>query len=186
MVPLTSLWLPILVSAVIVFFASSILHMVLPIHHKDFGKVPNEDGVMDAMRKFSIPPGDYLVPCGGGPSAMKDPAFIERMNRGPVMLLTVMPAGMPSMGVPLAQWFVCCIIVSVFAAYVAGRALGVDAPYLAVFRFSGTVAFVAYTIGQWQDSIWYKRSWWTTTKNTFDGLVYALLTAGVFGWLWPR
>ena len=44
MVPVTSLWLPVLVSAVIVFVASSILHMVLPFHRKDYRAVPSEDG----------------------------------------------------------------------------------------------------------------------------------------------
>ena len=186
MVPLASLWLPVLLSAVVVFIASSILHMVLPIHRSDYGRLPSEDDVMAALRKFSIPPGDYLVPCAGHPSEMKTPAFVDKMTKGPVMLVTVMPSQMPSMGAPLALWFVYCVVASVFAAYVAGRALGPSAPYLAVFRFAGTVAFVGYSLALWQNSIWFKRSWVTTAKSTFDGLVYALLTAGVFGWLWPR
>jgi hypothetical protein len=28
--------------------------------------------------------------------------------------------------------------------------------------------------------------WGTTIKEVIDGLVYGLLTAGTFGWLWPR
>ena len=48
------------------------------------------------------------------------------------------------------------------------------------------MAFACYAIAGWQDSIWFKRSWSTTLKNTFDGLIYALVTAGTFGWLWPR
>lgn len=186
MVPLADLWVPVLLSAVVVFVASAILHMVLPVHRSDYRKLPSEDEVMAALRKYSIPTGDYLVPCGDGPAAMKDPTFIEKMTKGPVMLLTVMPNRPPSMGVPLSQWFVYCLVASVFAGYVAGRALGFGAPYLAVFRFAGTVAFVGYSLALWQNSIWFKRSWWTTAKSTFDGLVYGLLTAGVFGWLWPR
>ena len=186
MVPLASLWLPVLLSAVVVFVASSILHMVLPIHRSDYGRLPAEDDVMAALRKFSIPPGDYMVPRAGHPSEMKNPAFVEKMTKGPVMFVTVMPSQMPSMGGPLALWFVYCVVASVFAAYVAGRALGPGAPYLAVFRFAGTVAFVGYSLALWQNSIWFKLSWVTTAKSTFDGLIYALLTAGVFGWLWPR
>jgi hypothetical protein len=58
--------------------------------------------------------------------------------------------------------------------------------YLRVFRFAGTTAFIAYSAALWQMPIWYRRSWVITIKATVDGLIYALLTAGTFGWLWPR
>ena len=90
------------------------------------------------------------------------------------------------MGGQLLQWFVYSIVVSFFAAYIAGHALGPGADYLAVFRFTGATAFMCYTVAGWQASIWYKRAWSTTLKNTFDGLVYACLTAGAFGWLRRR
>jgi hypothetical protein len=185
MVSIPSLWLPILGSAVLVFVASSIIHMLLPFHHNDFGKVPSEDDVMEALRRFSIPPGDYGIPCAGTPKEMNTPGFIEKAAKGPVAFVTVMPSGPPAMGASLAQWFAYCVVVGMLAAYVAGRTLDAGAPYLEVFRFSGTTAFIAYAVGLWQDSIWYKRAWLTTIKNTIDGLVYALLTAGMFGWLWP-
>lgn len=185
MVPLTSLLFPILVSAVLVFVASFVIHMLLPYHHTDFAKVPREDEVMAALRPFAIPPGEYMSPFGGSPAAMKDPVFLEKLKAGPVALITVMPGGTPKMGKELTLWFVYCVVVGVFAAYVTGRALPAGADYVQVFRFSGTVAFISYTVANWQNSIWYRRAWSTTLKNTFDGLVYALLTAGVFGWLWP-
>ncbi len=186
MVPIMSLWAPILVSAVIVFAASFIIHMVLPYHRSDFGKLAKEDEVMDALRKFDIPPGDYMTPCAGSPSQMKDPGFLDKRNKGPVMVMTVMPSGPPPMAASLVQWFVYCAVVGIFAAYIAGRALEPGSPYLSVFRFAGCTAFAGYGLALWQDSIWYKRAWSTTVKNTFDSLVYALLTAGTFGWLWPR
>ena len=77
------------------------------------------------------------------------------------------------------------VVFGVFAAYIAGHALGPGAHYLAVFRFVGATAFMCHTVAGWSNSIWYKRAWSTTAKNTFDGLVYACLTAGIFGWLWP-
>jgi hypothetical protein len=117
---------------------------------------------------------------------MKAPAFVEKMKKGPVMVMTVMPNGPWSMGPSLAQWFVYCVVVGAIAAYIAGRALGPGAPYLVVFRFAGATAFAGYALALWQNSIWYKRAWSTTIKSTFDGLVYALLTAGTFGCLWPR
>jgi hypothetical protein len=186
MVPLMSLWIPILLSAVIVFVASSIMHMVLPYHRNDYRKLPAEDEIMEALRKFGILPGDYFLPCAGSPKEMRAPAFIEKIKKGPVAVMTVIPSGPPSMGKNLAQWFVYCAIVSVFAAYIAGRALAPGSHYLAVFRFVGCTAFIGYALALWQNSIWYKRAWGTTLRSTFDGLVYGLLTAGTFGWLWPR
>ena len=185
-VPVMSLWLPILLSAVFVFVASSVIHMVLPYHKGDFRKMPAEDDVMEALRKFNIPPGDYMMPCAGGSQEMKTPAFAEKMKKGPVMTATVLPTGRFSMTSNLVQWFIYCAVVSAIAAYVAGRAVGPGTSYLAVFRFAGVTAFACYALAQWQNSIWYKRAWSTTIKNTFDGLIYGMLTAGTFGWLWPR
>jgi hypothetical protein len=186
MVPLLSLWLPILLSAVLVFVVSSIIHMVLPYHRTDFRKLPDEDGVLEALRRFSLPPGDYVFPHCGSPKGMSDPAFQEKLKKGPVALITVMPSGPVAMGASLAQWFVYSVLVGAVAAYVAGRAVGPGAPYLSVFRFAGTAAFAGYALAHIQNSIWGKRAWGTTVKHLIDGLVYALLTAGTFGWLWPE
>lgn len=186
MTPLGALWLPVLLSAVIVFVASFVLHMVLPFHKADYLKMPKEGEVMEALRRFEIPPGDYMVPRPDSPADMKSPEFLEKMKQGPVVVMTVIPGGVPSMAGNLAQWFVYCLVVGVFAGYVASRALGPGTDYLQVFRFVGTVAFVGYSLALWQFSIWYKRSWATTVRSTVDGLVYGLLTAGTFGWLWPR
>ena len=78
------------------------------------------------------------------------------------------------------------MVVSFFAAYIAGRAVGPGADYLTVFRFVGSTAFMGYSFALPQNSIWYKRNWGMTLKSMFDGLVYGLLTAGTFAWLWPR
>jgi hypothetical protein len=186
MVQLIALWLPIILSAVIVFVASSIIHMVLPFHHGDLHSVPKEDEVMEALRRFNIPPGDYAMPLAGSMGGMKKPEFIEKMKAGPVVFMTVVPSGPPSMGPSLVLWFIYSIVVSVFAGYIAGRALPAGADYLAVFRFAGCTAFIGYSLALIQHSIWYKRNWGTTARSMFDGLVYGLLTAGTFGWLWPR
>jgi hypothetical protein len=186
MVPLTSLWLPIVLSAVLVFVASFVLHMLLPLHRGDLRKLPREDEVLDALRRVDIPAGDYAAPHAGSPAAMKDPAWVEKMKRGPQVLMTVVPGRAPSMTGELVQWFVYCLVVSVFSAYLAGRAVGPGSEYLEVFRFVGTTAFAAYALALPQHSIWYRRNWGATLRSMFDGLVYALLTAGTFGWLWPR
>jgi hypothetical protein len=119
-------------------------------------------------------------------AGMRDPAFLDKLHKGPVAFITVAPSGPPTMGASLAQWFVYSIVVSACAAYLAGRALGPGAPFLAVFRFAGTAAFLAYSMSLPQNSIWWRRNWSMTLKSMFDGLVYGALVGGTFGWLWPR
>ena len=185
MVSILSLWLPILLAAVAVFIVSSTIHMLLRYHSTDFRKVDAEDAVMDALRPFRIPPGDYILPFAGSTRRMAEPDFIERLNKGPVAFITVLPSGKSGMAANLVQWFVYCLIVGVFTAYVAGRALEPGAHYLAVFRMAGVTTFAGYGLALLQNSIWYKRNWPSTLKSVFDALIYGLVTAGVFGWLWP-
>jgi hypothetical protein len=188
MVSLTALVLPLLVSAVVVFIASFLIHMVLGYHKSDLRKLPDqqEDAVLEAVRRLNLAPGDYGVPHPGSPERMKDPAFIAKMKKGPLVLMTVAPGAAPAMGTNLMQWFVLILVVNLFAAYIASRAVAPGMEYLMVFRFVGAAAFMGYSLATVNESIWYRRSWARTLKSVFDGLVYALLTAGVFGWLWPR
>jgi len=186
MVSLTDLWLPILLSSVFVFLASFLFHMVFPWHKNDFGKLNDEDKIMDALRPFGIPPGEYMIPRASSPKEMGSPEFKEKLNKGPVVIVTALPNGGQSMSKPLVLWFAYCVAVGIFSGYVAGRALPAGDEYLQVFRFAGVAAFLSYSVGLWQQSIWYGRPWKTTIINTVDGLIYSLLTAGTFGWLWPH
>ena len=187
MTPLYALWLPILVSAVLVYIASTIIHMALPWWHKtDYPKLPNEDKVMDALRPFAIPPGDYVMPRPANMQEMKSPEYLEKRTKGPVMIFTVLPSGPVTMAKHLVMWFIYSLVVGLFAAYIAAHALPPGATYPTVFRMVGATAFAGYALALWQMSIWWGRKWSTTIKNTIDGLLYALLTAGTFGWLWPH
>ena len=185
MVGLHQLWLPILLSAVFVFIASSVIHMFSPWHKDDYLQVPNQDRAQETLRSLAIPPGDYMLPRPASMEDMRSPAFAERMKAGPVVIMTVMPPGPVTMGKQLTLWFVYLVVVNLFAAYIAGRALPPSTEYLQVFRFIGAAAFIGYTAALWQMSIWYHRSWGTTIKSSVDGLIYASLVAGTFGWLWP-
>jgi hypothetical protein len=186
MTALSSLWLPVLLAAVLVFVASSLIHMLLPWHKSDFRKLPDEDRVRDSLRALAIPPGDYMTPCPSSPQEMKSPEFAEKKKQGPNMVFTVMPNGPVSMGASLVQWFVYCAVVGLFAAYVAGRAAPPGAPPMHVFQLTAVTAFIGYSLALWQFSIWYRRSWSTTIKSTVDGAIYALLTAAAFASMWPR
>lgn len=186
MTPLMSLWLPILVSAAIVFVASSIIHMATKWHADDYPKLESQDKVMDALRPFGMTPGDYMIP---RPNDMKDmgtPEFQEKLKKGPVVVMTVMPNGMMDMGKSLGGWFAFCLVVNLFAGYVASASLGAGTTYLKVFQVVGTAAFMGYSFALWPMTIWYHRSMRITAKATIDGLLFGLLTAGTFGWLWPK
>ncbi len=185
MVSLTALWLPILLSAVIVFVASSIIHMVLPYHRSDYQKLPDEDKLLATLRAAGLKRGLYVFPyCTL--KEMKSPAVIEKYRQGPVGMMTVFPSGPPVLPKFLSMWFGYCLIISFFVAYLTGRTVAPGVQYLAVFRVAGTAAFLAYGLGHLSNGIWKGQPWIVTIKEVVDGLVYGLLTAGTFGWLWPR
>ncbi len=186
MVGLWSLWLPILLSSVVVFVVSSIIHMMTPWHKDDYAKAPDEGKLMDALRPMGIPPGDYMIPKPSSRQEASSPEFKDKLKKGPVIMMTVMPSGPVTMWRSMVKWFVYLVVVSVFAAYIASRALPAGAGHPPVLRFAGATAFIGYSLALWQTSIWYGRPWRTTLRITVDGLIYAVLTGLVFGWLWPR
>ena len=186
MVTLGMLWLPILVSAVMVFFASFAFWMILPHHKSDYRPLPDEGSVTSALRKQKTAPGQYMLPHCGDAKNWKDPAFQKKLEEGPVAYITVKPTGAMNMGRPLALSFSYNLLVAVYVAYLAGRTTAVGAPYLAVFRVAGAATTLAYIGATFYPSIWMGKPWRTTVKDCFDGLAYGLLTGGVFGWLWPR
>ena len=182
MVPLTMLWLPILVSAVIVFIASSIIWMALPIHKNDYKKLANENAVADAMG--SVPAGQYMFPYSGG--GQMTPEIKERFEKGPAGIMIIREPGPFSMGTQLVTWFIYCLVISLFVAYLTGRTLGAGHDYLEVFRVAGTAAVLGYAGAAAPNAIWFSKPWSVVVKDIVDGVVYGLLTAGVFGWLWPQ
>jgi len=186
MVQLSALWLPIVVSAALVFVASSVIHMVLRYHERDYQPVPGEDDVQAALRRFTLTPGDYMLPCSSSPKDLQSQAFLDKMRRGPVVIMTVLENRPPALGANLAMWFGYTLIVGLVCAYIAGLVLPAGTSYRLVFRIVSTVAFAAYALALWQMSIWYRRAWGSSLRSTLDGVIYALLTGGAFGWLWPR
>ena len=117
---------------------------------------------------------------------MKSPAVVEKYKQGPVGFITVMPPGPPAMPKFLGLWFAYTLVVSLFVAYLTAHTVAPGSSYLAVFRVAGTAAFLAYSLGTLPGGIWKGQTWGMTIKEGIDGLLYALLTAGTFGWLWPR
>ncbi|MBI5434984.1 MAG: hypothetical protein HZA52_19275 [Planctomycetes bacterium] len=185
MLVLADLWLPIVVAAVFVFVASSVVHMVLPIHKNDFAPLPDETKVLEALRPFALKPGGYRFPACTSMKDMQSPEMLEKLRRGPVGMITVFPNGPMAMGKALGQWFVFCLVVATFAAYLGGFSLPRGAEFMTVFRVTTTVAFVGFALSSVTDSIWKGVSWGVTAKFVLDGAIYALAAGAAFGWLWP-
>ncbi len=185
MVGLTELWLPVLVSGVLVFVASSIMHMVLPLHRKDYAKLAGEDDVLAAMRKAGVQPGNYMFPhCSA--KEMGSEEHTQKCIKGPVGFANIYPNGPPAMGKSLVQWFLFTLVVGVFVAYIVGQTHPAGTDYMRIFRIAGSVAFMVYVVAAPVESIWKGQKWSTSIKFCIDGVVYSLVTAGAFGWLWPQ
>jgi hypothetical protein len=183
---LGALWLPVVLSAVLVFVLSSVIHMVLKYHNRDYRKLPNEDAVRAALRAGNPEPRQYVIPYCAEMKEMESPEMRQKFIDGPVGVLNLRRPGPPTMGPMLLQWFVYTLVVSLFVGYVAAHAIPPGASYLDVFRIVGAVGFLAYAAGQVPAAIWMGKPWAVAGKEVFDGLLYGLVTAGTFGWLWPR
>jgi hypothetical protein len=185
MVSLAALWIPILLSSVIVFAASSLMHMVLKYHQAEYRQLPEEDKLLGAMRGVALTPGIYMFPYCSHEN-VKTEAIQEKFKQGPVGMLTIRSSGPMAMGKFMGMWFAYTLLVAIFVAYLTGHTVAAWAHYLQVFRVAGTAAFMAYGMGTIINSIWKGQPWSMTVKEIIDGLLYACLTAGTFGWLWPH
>jgi hypothetical protein len=186
MVSLGQLLIPILLAAIFVFILSAIIHMVLPIHKADYRGLPNEDEVRAAIRKGNPAPGQYMTPYCSDMKAMGTPEMVKKFTEGPVGLFYLRRPGPPTMTGSLIGWFIYCLVISIFVAYLSCHALASGTPYLQVFRIAGTAAWLGYAGATAAGSIWLGKPWSITGKEIFDGLLYGLVTAGTFGWLWPK
>lgn len=184
MAAIAALWLPILLSGVVVFIVSAAVWMAMPHHKNDFSPASDQDALMDAVRGSTPGPGMYYFPWAAG--GENSPEYRELARTGPVGILRVRdPESALNMGPAMLKSVVLYLVVSVFVAYLASVALEPGAAYLSVFQVTGTAAFMAYGFIGYQEAIWFGLPGRVAFKHSLDGLVYALLTAGIFGWLWP-
>ena len=185
MTPFLSLLLPVVVSAVAVFVLTMVIHMT-PWHRRDYRKLPDEDGVMRALRPFNIPPGDYVVPHPGSGAEMASPEYDAKRAAGPVMWVTVVPSGPWNIGKIMGTWFLFAVVVSASTACVVGTIVPPGGDTHAAFHHVAVIAFLTYAMGAVPMSIWYDRKWSTTFKNAVDALLYALATGWIFSMMWPK
>ncbi|MGB0332177.1 MAG: hypothetical protein ACPGPE_10220 [Planctomycetota bacterium] len=184
-VALSELWAPILVSATAVFQARAVIHMATGWHRSDYRPFPDEAGVLSVMREAGVEPGGYAFPYASSMKEMGDEGFIARQRLGPVGFVQVLPSGPIRMGTNLLCWFLYSALIATFTAYLATLCLERGADYLDVFRVTGTVAVLGFGTAPIQDSIWKAVRWPVTARFVLDGALYGILTAGVFGAMWP-
>lgn len=182
-VNLISLWLPILLSAIAVFIVSGLIWNVLQWHNSDWRKLPDEEALRRALKGTAQ--GEYVVPHAADNKARRSSDWQEKFKEGPAAMLIVLPHGSMAMGKQLVQWFIYCLIISLLVAYIASATLPAGTAYLKVFQVAGTAAILAYAGHAAMGSIWFGYGWGRTIKEIADGVIYGLLTAGLFGWLWP-
>ena len=183
MVAWSDLIVPIVLAVVLVFVASSVIHMVVKWHNPDYRKVPDEPAARMALK--GLPPGEYIVPHCLDPKQMAEPDMARKIAEGPALMIWARKPGPMQLGPFLGRWVLYTLAVSCMVAYIARAVLPPGTDYLKVFQIVGATAWLAYS---WQgpaDSIWKGKPWAATGRYFVDGLVYASLTAGAFAWRWP-
>jgi len=180
------LWLPILLSAVVVFVISCLVHMVIKWHASDYTSLANEDTVRAALRAGNPAPGRYVLPHCREMKDMGSEAMQQKYREGPVGHLTLLPNGTPNLGKYLGLWFVWSLVIAIVAGYLASRLIGWDHSHArAAGKLVGAVTFIAHGFGTVTESIWSGRPWSSSVKYLLDAALYAIGSALVFCWLWP-
>lgn len=183
-VSITQLWLPILIATVCVFFASSIIWMLLPYHKPDIKAIPNEAEFDEAINKLGIAPGFYMYPNCQNAKDMKSEAFKARWESGPWGTINVM-GHQPNFAMNLLKTFIAYGLITVMVAYISGMALGPGADYMDVFRVVATAGILGHCMGALAGSFFLGTPTRFIVTCFIDGVIFALITAGVFASMWP-
>jgi hypothetical protein len=179
---LSSLWLPILVSGIALFFASFAAWMLLPHHKSEWIGLPNEDAVMQQIKNDNVTAGQYCFPYAASPEAMKNEPYKSKMSAGPRGTLTLWKAP-PNMGINMACTVLFFLIANAVIAYLAAMVISPGADRWFVFRFVGTAGVLTYGTANILNGIWFGRK---MVADIVDGVVYGLITGLIFALLWPR
>lgn len=178
-----ALWLPVLMTTVVLFVASFLAWVVLPHHKPDVRRWPEEERLLDFVRESGAAPGEYLFPLIEQ-DEMKEDRARQRYERGPWGLIRVWPR-QPDMVRNMAATFGYFLLVTLLVAYVAAAALTPGAVFGEVFRIVATTAILAYCAGGVLNEIWFTRPLRAKLMNAIDGLVYGAITGVIFGLMWP-
>lgn len=184
MITILSLWLPILLSSIVVFLASMIVWPTL--HRSDYKGLPDEEAAVKALRPQNLQPGLYNIPNIAKRSDSRKPEVLKKFEEGPVGFLTVLPNKFPAMGTSLSLSFLYYLLVGIFVAYLSRQTLSEGAKFVIVFKLTGVSAWLAYGTAIIPEAIWFGRPWKAVGRTLVDALIYGSLTGAVFGWIWPN
>jgi hypothetical protein len=176
-----SLWLPILLSGIALFFASWAAWMVLPHHKGEWTGLPNEDTIMQQIKGDNIPPGQYCFPYCASPEDYKSEAHQAKVKAGPNGTMTIWKSP-PNMGINMLCTLLFFVIANFVIGYLAGIALDPGESFGKVFRFVGTAGILTYGTANILNGIWFGRK---MVADIVDGIAYGLITGLIFALLWP-
>ena len=177
---LLSLWLPIVLSAVALFFASFLSWTVLPFHKRDWVKLANEDEILKTARAINLAPGNYMFPGCATKDEMNSPEHRQKWEQGPRGVMTVF-SGM-NMGQNLALTFTYFLVISFCIAYLSTLALPRGASFMQVFRFVSTAGLLIFLSAIVQHAIWFRCR---IVGHVIESIAYAAIVGTIFGALWP-
>ncbi len=176
-----TLWLPILLSSIALFFASFLSWMVVRLHEKDWLKIEDEDRLINTVREMNIPEGNYMFPGCMSPDEMNSEEYQAKYKSGPRGTITVLPEA--NMGMNLGLTFLFFLFCNATFAYLASFALDAGTDFLTVFRFVATVALLTFSASIVQHAIWFRSR---ITGHIIESIAYALISAAIFAFLWPN
>ena len=176
---LINLWLPVLLTAIALFIASSVCWTVLPHHENDFEKADSEDELMSSIRQLNLKPGKYMFPFMKH-SEQSQQEMIDKYTAGPRGTLVLWD--MPNMGRNLGLTFVFFLLIAIVTAYIGWEALGADAGFLKVFQIIGALSVLVHCSSGQLNAIWFPRK---TSMDFVDGIAYGIITGLIFALLWP-
>lgn len=179
------LWLPIVLTSVFIFIASSLIHMVFKWHNSEYGKLANEDAVAAAIRAGNALPGQYVFPHCMDMKEMQSDEMMKKYREGPIGLLTLRRNGPPAMGPALIMWFLFTLILAAITALIAVKSIGLEAHAHTAAHLVGLVTLLAYGAGSVQAGIWMGKPWGSVAKDLLDSFIYAVISAATFLYFWP-
>jgi len=180
---LLELWLPIVLSAIALFFASFLAWTVLPHHKPDWKKIPDEASFMEKIKAMNIPPGMYIFPMVKA-EEMKDPEKKRLLEGGCQGTLNLWP-GPPNMGVNMALTVLYFLLVSLFVGYLAAFSVEPGEEFARVFQIVATTGVLAFCAGGVLNDIWFRKTPRAMLMNFVDGVAYAAILGVIFALLWP-
>lgn len=176
-----SLWMPIVGSGFATHFASTLAWTVLPHHKPEIKSLGDkEEQFTDWIACKEIEPGQYVFPYCEDMKQTETELFKQKQGKcSGELRVWARPVNMLAAMVKTLGFFL-------FAAFMIGYVCAYTlTPYTDkgdVFRIVLVLGIMTHCFAIFPRVFWFPRSYAT---SLVDGVVYALLTAGIFYALWP-